>query len=443
MPTEGKRQTAHQVEQPVTAAVWVGHKPPVAPQRTYELILFGATGFTGRLVAEYLLAHGPEDLSWALAGRSESKLQQVRDLLAQDNPRAQDLPLVVADSLDTEAMDRIAQDCKVVCTTVGPYAKYGEPLAGACARAGTHYCDLTGETHFVRRIMEAHEATAQDSGARIVHCCGFDSIPSDIGTYMMGEAMKAHGAVLKQVRTFAGESKGTASGGTVASMLGILEDVKRDPSLRKVLGHPYGLNPEGERKGPDGSDQMGVKFDKALGMWTAPFVMAAINTRVVRRSNALRNYPFTKDFEYSEVMSTGKGPSGFMRAATMTGGLAAFMGAVQVGPLKSLLQAKVLPKPGDGPSKEQREAGFFVFRLLGTGLTPDGQTVKLRGRVEGTKDPGYGETAKMLGESALCLARDELQVGGGVWTPASAMGEALLTRLRSAGMVFEVKPEAS
>lgn len=423
----------------MTAGLPVRHKPQVASERTYEITLFGATGFTGRLVAEYLLEHGPQDLKWALAGRNLKKLEEVRAELVQKHPAAHDLPILVGDSLNPQDMLRIAESCKVVCTTVGPYAQFGEPLAAACAKAGTHYCDLTGETHFVRRVMDAHEATAKQTGACIVHCCGFDSIPSDIGTFMMGEEMKVRGATLKAVHTFAGESKGSASGGTIASMLGILEDVKKDPSLRKVLGHPYGLNPEGERKGPDGSDQLGVKFDKALGMWTAPFVMAAINTRVVRRSNALRNFPFTRDFRYTEVMSTGKGPAGLLRATTITAGLAAFMASVQVGPLRALLQAKVLPKPGEGPSEAAREAGYFVFRLLATGQTEDGRTVNLRGRVEGTKDPGYGETAKMLGQSAICLARDDLPVGGGVWTPASAMGQRLLDRLRAAGMVFRIE----
>ncbi len=407
--------------------------------RPYDLILFGATGFTGRLVAEYLLAHGPADLRWALAGRNAAKLDSVKSQLGEVHPAAAHLDVLVADSLDTAAVAKIAEQCKVVCTTVGPYAKYGGPLAAACAAAGTHYCDLSGETHFVRASMDANLTKARETGACIVHCCGFDSIPSDIGTYMLGEAMAERGATLKAVRTFAGEMKGGPSGGTVASMMNILDDVKKDPSLRKVVGHPYGLNPEGERKGPDKSDQMDVRFDKELGMWTAPFVMAAINTRVVRRSNALRNYPFGKDFKYSEVMSTGKGPRGMMRAATMAAGLAGFFGAMQVGPLRGVLEERFLPKPGEGPSKEERENGFFVFRLLATGETKDGQTIRLRARIEGKKDPGYGETAKMLGESALCLAQDDLPVGGGVWTPASAMGALLLARLRTANMVFEVK----
>jgi short subunit dehydrogenase-like uncharacterized protein len=411
----------------------------MASARPYDLIVFGATGFTGRLVAEYLLGHAPSELRWAVAGRNPAKLETIKAELTAEYPAAASLDVLVADSMDAAAVARIAEQCKVVCTTVGPYAKYGALLVGACAVAGTHYCDLSGETHFVRQSMEANLTKAQETGACIVHCCGFDSIPSDIGTYMLGEAMAERGATLKQVRAFAGEMKGGPSGGTVASMANILDDIKKDPSLRKVVGHPYGLNPEGEREGPDKSDQMNVRFDKELGMWTAPFVMAAINTRVVRRSNALRKYPFGTDFRYSEAMSTGKGPRGMMRAAAMAGGLAGFFGAMHVGPIRGVLEDRFLPKPGEGPTKEERENGFFVFRLLATGETKAGQTIRLRGRIEGKKDPGYGETAKMLGESALCLAQDDLPVGGGIWTPASAMGSLLLQRLRAANMVFEVK----
>ena len=408
--------------------------------RSYDLILFGATGFTGRLVAEYLLGAAPPGLRWALGGRSAAKLEAVRAALAAEHPAAAQLPLVVADSMDEAAVARVAADCKVVCTTVGPYDRYGEPLVAACARAGTHYCDLTGEPQFVRRMIDRYEATAKDSGARVVHCCGYDSIPSDLGTFMVGEAMLARGAELHEVRAFAEESKGTFSGGTAASMLHMMEQVRQDPGLREVLQRPYGLDPAGHRPGPDGPDQVGIRYDAELGMWTAPFVMAAINTRVVRRAHALRGAPFGEDFRYSESMSTGRGVQGWLRAAAITAGLGAFMAAMALGPTRQLLASRVLPKPGEGPSKEAREAGYFVFRLIGLGTAPGGAPVELRATIRGDKDPGYGETAKMLGESALCLVEDEarLPVGGGSWTPSTAMGQALLDRLRAAGMTFEV-----
>ncbi|MEM7676240.1 MAG: saccharopine dehydrogenase NADP-binding domain-containing protein, partial [Myxococcota bacterium] len=263
----------------------------MSTDRTYDIVVMGATGFTGRLVAEYLLERGPASLRWAMAGRNETKLAKVRAELAESFPKAADIPLITADSLDYHDMKAMAAQTTVVCTTVGPYAHYGEPLVAACAAQGTHYCDLTGEVQFIRKMIDGHAAAAEASGARIVHCCGFDSIPSDIGVYMLGEAMAERGATLKQVQMFAGESRGTFSGGTVASLLNVLDEAKKDRNLRRIIGHPYGLNPEGERDGPDGRDQQGVVYSKDLGMWTAPFVMAAINTRVVRRTQSLRGHP--------------------------------------------------------------------------------------------------------------------------------------------------------
>ncbi len=400
--------------------------------RRYDIVLFGATGFTGRLVAEYLAEHyGRTDVRVALAGRSLAKLEDVRSGLPT---AARDWPLLVADSHDRASLDAIAENTSVVCTTVGPYAKYGAELVAACVAHGTDYCDLTGETQFIRRMIDRHHEEAKQTGARIVHCCGFDSIPSDLGTLMMQEASKERfGAPLQKLTYFAGETKGGFSGGTVASMLNLFEEIARDKSVLKILGNPYALNPEGERKGPDGSDQKGVRFDRDLGQWTAPFVMAAVNTRVVRRSNAILGYPWGEGFRYAEVMSTGKGPRGLARATAITSFLGGFMGAAAIDPIRKLLAARVLPKPGEGPSKEDRDKGFFVTRFVGK--TADGRA--LHGRVEGKSDPGYGETAKMLAESALCLALGGPSEGG-VRTPASTMGMLLVERLREAGMTFEV-----
>ncbi|MBX3250688.1 MAG: saccharopine dehydrogenase NADP-binding domain-containing protein [Myxococcales bacterium] len=404
--------------------------------RAHDIVLFGATGFTGQLVAEYLARHAPEGVRVALAGRSRSKLEAVRAALVAIDPRAGGWPLRIADSHDRASLDAVARDAEVVCTTVGPYAKYGAELVAACVEHGTDYCDLTGETQFVRRMIDAHHERARETGARIVHCCGFDSIPSDLGTLMMqDEAQRRFGEPLQRVTYYAGETKGGFSGGTIASLLNVLEEAKRDRSVLKVLGDPYALRPAGDARGPDGPDQKGVRFDPELGQWTAPFVMAAVNTRIVRRTNAILDYPWGRDFRYAEVMSTGKGARGLARATTITGVLGGFMGLAAIDPIRKLLAAKVLPKPGEGPSKEQRDAGFFVIRFIGK--TASGR--ELRGRVEGTSDPGYGETAKMLGESALCLALGGPSEGG-VRTPASTMGLVLLERLRAAGMVFEVQP---
>ncbi len=410
--------------------------------RKHDIVLFGASGFTGKLVAEYLIrTYAKTDLRLALAGRDRAKLEVVRRELGAIDAAATDLPILIGDSHDRQALEAIATDAGVVCTTVGPYAKYGAELVAACVAKGTDYCDLTGETQFVRRTIDAHHAEAGRTGARIVHCCGFDSIPSDIGTWMMQEAMKTrHGGRLHQVRFFCGESSGGFSGGTVASLLNIVEEAKANRDTGRILADPYALNPEGERQGPDGPDQRGVRYDSALGMWTGPFIMAAINTRVVRRTNALLDYAYGRDFQYSEAMSFGKGPKGLMIAASVTSALAGFMGAMAVKPTRELLKHKVLPKPGEGPTKEKRENGHFTVRLIGTGRDSAGQPVTLRGLVKGEQDPGYGETSKMLGEAAVCLAVDgpKLDAPGGIGTPASTMGARMLERLRAARMTFAV-----
>ena len=411
-------------------------------ERSFDIVLFGATGFTGKLVAEYLVKHAPADLRWALAGRSREKLEAVRADLARTDAKAASLPIVLGDSQDQASMDTLAKDARVVCTTVGPYIKFGHALAGACADNGTHYCDLTGEVPFMRDVIDRHHARAKETGARIVHTCGFDSIPSDLGVLVIHERAKALGKKLAWVHFFAGESKGGFSGGTVASMMALVDAAKNDPRVRRVLGNPYALDPEPQgARGPDGPDQIGVRFDPDLGMWTGPFLMAAVNTRVVRRSNALLGHVYGPNFRYSEAMSFGKGPKGFLTASAVSAGLVAFLGAASLAPTRHLMESKMLPKPGEGPSKEARDAGFFVVRFIAETEADGGAPVRISGRVEGKSDPGYGETAKMLSESAMCLARDgdRIAPGGGVLTPASSMGMVLVERLRAAGMVFDAQ----
>jgi len=410
--------------------------------RATDVIVWGATGYTGELVAEYLVARLQDTgLRLALGGRNRSKLEQLRRRMADSWPEAAELPLVVADSRDRAALEGIAADTEVVCTTVGPYAKYGHEMVAACAEQGTDYCDLTGEVQFIHAMIERHHERARLTGARIVHCCGFDSIPSDLGTLMLHHAMTKRPARLDEVKLVVGASRGGLSGGTVASLLNVVVEAARDRSVRRIVGDPYALNPDGERHGPDGPDLQRPRFDPALGRWTGPFVMAAINTRVVRRSNALLGWPYGRDFRYSEVTGFGPGPKGRVQATMMAGGLGAFVAALSWAPTLTLLEKVALPSPGEGPSPETRDAGFFKLKLHARGTTSAGDTVRLTGRVEGHSDPGYGETAKMLGESALCLALDgaELNSPGGVLTPASAMGRTLLERLRAAGMVFEVE----
>ena len=396
-------------------------------KRDFSLILWGASGFTGRLTAHYIQKNYGAQLRWALGGRNEGKLKKIQEELKQYGYSSPEI--VVGDSLSSEDMHSIAKKTQVLCSTVGPYAAYGSILVGACVEEKTHYCDLTGESVWIRSMIDAHHETAVKNKVRIVHCCGFDSIPSDLGVYLLQtQSQEVLGKNQTQVDFYAGKSKGGFSGGTVASMMLMMEQAK-DPQKRKVLGNPYGLNPKDGFRGPDGSDQMGLRYDKKIEGWTAPFIMAGINTRVVRRSNALLEYSYGKKFRYREVMSLPKGVRGWAMGLSVTTLLAGFILASSIPPIRKYVLARFLPKPGEGPNKELRENGYFNIMIKG-----EDAYVK----VKGFQDPGYGETSKMLGESAMCLVLDEqsLPDSYGVVTPASSMGERLLQRLREAGMVF-------
>jgi short subunit dehydrogenase-like uncharacterized protein len=323
-----------------------------------------------------------------------------------------------------------------VCTTVGPYARYGGLLAASCAEHGVHYCDLTGETHFIRRVIDHDHERAVATGARLVPCCGFDSIPSDLGVLMLHDHVAKQGKALARVGYRVVRMKGGASGGTLASVMGLLEEA-RDPAVRRVLGDPYALNPAGAPRGRDRGDQNGVRRDPDTGRWTAPFVMAAVNTRIVRRSNALLDFAYGKDFRYDEAVDTGRGAAGLGRAVGMTLGIGVGLAALSLPPTRALA-ARFLPAPGEGPSREQRERGSFRVELHATTTSGD----RLLGVVEGKLDPGYGSTAIMLGESARSLAQDDLPARGGVLTTASCMGMVLVERLRKAGMTFRVEQVA-
>jgi short subunit dehydrogenase-like uncharacterized protein len=420
---------------------------PLREQRRFDLVVWGATGFTGRLVAEYLARRdqqrpdGAPPLSWALAGRSLAKLEAVRAALAADFPRTKDLPLLLGDGKDRGSLDPIVRDTRVVITTVGPYALHGRALVAACVDAGTDYVDLAGEAPFIRDMIDEHHGRAGRTGARIVHSCGYDSIPSDIGVLTMQEhARVKHGGRCDEIRFLVGETKGGISGGTVASMLNLIEQATRDPRVRRIAGNPYALDPGRPGRGPDGRDQRGVRFDEESGRWTGPFVMAAINTRVVRRSNALLGYAYGKDFRYAEAMSFSRGAKGLVTASAVTVGLVGFAVAAALPPVRAVLARTVLPSPGEGPSREARENGFFTARLYGTVRGGTGAPVKLLGTVRGKGDPGYGATAAMISESALSLLSDgaAIRQGGGVLTPASCMGMALVPRLKQAGITFDV-----
>jgi len=403
--------------------------------RQHDLIVWGASGFTGRLVVEYLFSNYPpgSGLRWAVGGRNTEKLRQV---LADSGGDEAGVPVVIADSGNADSMRELAESSKVILSTVGPYARFGSMLVSACAQSGTHYCDLAGEPHWIRQMIDLYHETAKQSGARIVHSCGFDSIPSDFGVWFLQRAAaERFGEQCREIRLYVRATSGGMSGGTVASSMNLMDEARRDRNIARILVDPYSLNPEGERHGPDGRDQTGVAFDSLAGSWTAPFIMATINTKIVRRSNALLDFAYGRDFRYSEVIMTGSGISGWTRASGITAGLGAFMLGSGNRITRSLIVDRLIPKPGEGPDRAQREAGFFNLMLIGT--LASGQ--QLRAKVTGDRDPGYGSTSKMLGESAVCLAHDELTASGGSLTPVSAMGESLLQRLtENAGLTFSV-----
>ncbi|MEM7431227.1 MAG: saccharopine dehydrogenase NADP-binding domain-containing protein [Pseudomonadota bacterium] len=403
-------------------------------QRQYDVIVWGASGFTGKLVVEYFQRQYGSDLSWAVAGRNQSKLEQTLAEICGDQTRPD---VLIADSHDAESMADLARATKVVLTTVGPYALYGDTLVDTCVEHGTHYCDLSGEVQWMRRVIDRNQSAAEQSGAKIVHSCGFDSIPSDLGVqFLQDEAKKRHGESCQRIELLVRAMRGGGSGGTIASGLNSMREARADREVARVLAKPYSLNPEGERDGPDTWDQRSSRYSELGKVWTAPFIMGAINMRNVRRSHALLGYPWGKDFRYTESVSRGSGAGGWLKAKLMTAGMGAFFLAASFKFTRKWIVQKLLPSPGEGPSKDERENGFFKLHLIGE--LPGGETITAV--VTGDRDPGYGSTSKMLAESAVCLARDELSAGGGVWTPAAVMGATLRDRMiKNAGLTFEIK----
>lgn len=404
--------------------------------RDHDLVLFGATGFAGRLLAAELARHASPHLRIALAGRDEARLQDVRATLPG---AARQWPLVVADSSDDAALDRLARSTRVVVTTVGPYARYGFGLARACARAGTHYADLTGEVLFVRRLIDELQATAEETGARLVTACGFDSVPSDLGVLLLHERALADGAGdLGDTTLLVRRLRGGVSGGTIETMRTVVTAAASDAAARKVLLDPYALSPDRVAEPHVGRqrDVGGVMRDHATGQWTAPFVMGTFNTRIVRRSSALAGHAYGRRFRYRELLACGRGRDGQLRAAAVSAGL----GALAVGmanPLTRPLLGLLLPSPGEGPSEEVRRRGCFRMEVRTT--TSSGR--RYLAVVAAQADPGYAGTAVMLAESALCLVEDEkrLPARAGVLTPATAFGDVLVGRLRHRGFALTVE----
>ena len=381
--------------------------------RDFDLIVYGATGFTGRLVAEYMVQAYPGRGRWAMAGRSADKLAQVRDAIGAPA----DLPPIVADADDPASLASMAARAEAIVTTVGPYQLYGSELVGACARAGTAYLDLCGEPVWMRRMIDAHEAEAKRTGARIVFSCGFDSIPFDLGVLTVQEAARAqYGQPAPRVKGRVRVMKGSFSGGTAASMKATLAAAARDPSQIRLLTDPFALTPGFD--GPHQPSGLIPEYDTTLGAWVAPFIMAPINTNNVHRTIFLLGHPYGADFVFDEMMVAGLGDLGRVAAETLA----------KLNPLKG----DKGPKPGEGPSREEREAG--CYDILFAAIMPDGS--RLDAVVTGDRDPGYGSTSKMIVESALCLLKSERQAGG-VWTPAALMGTSLRDRLQAkAGLTF-------
>lgn len=402
--------------------------------REHDVVVFGATGFVGELLAAYLAEHAPADARIALAGRSTTKLAAVRGRLPAS---AHAWPLLAADSTDAASLAALAASTKVVATTVGPYAKYGLPLVEACAAAGTHYADLTGEVLFVREAADKSDAAARATGARIVHSCGYDSIPSDLGTLLLHEQAVADGAGgLTDVRLVA-TARGGFSGGTIDSARGHIDTIRTDRAARKIALDAYGLSPDRDAEpGVRQPSDAGPPARMPDGTWTAPFVMASYNTRIVRRSNTLLNWAYGRNFRYGEVMGCGKGVTGLATAAGVTGGLGMFVGAMGLRPTRALLD-RVLPAPGTGPDAEARRKGWFRSVLYAD--TESGKSY--RAVIGGPGDPGYAATAVMLGESALALAfdTDRLPDRAGSLTPATGIGSVLAERLRTAGHTYTVE----
>ena len=403
-------------------------------QPTYDLILFGATSFVGKILTEYLFEHFGEqnELKWAIAGRSQKKL----DELQKEESK---IPTLVVDALDEEALEKMCKQTRVVLSTVGPYAFYGEPLVKVCAKTGTDYCDLTGEVPWIKRMIESYEDEAKNSGARIVHCCGFDSIPSDLGVYFLQQkVMEKWNTPCSQIKMRIKAIRGGLSGGTVASLINVIREMKNEPALKRKLQNPYFLCSRSfSTRQPE---IKGSAYDSDYQSWITPFLMAPINTRIVHRSNELFQNTYGENFLYDEAILTGKKIKGRMSAFTATAGLVGLMATLSISPLRWALEKSFLPAPGEGPELEKRLKGFYKLSFLGK--TEKGKT--LEAIVTGDQDPGYGSTAKMFGQAGVCLALDikKEQKIGGFWTPATVFEKTLIDRLRQhSGMTFELKEE--
>ena len=386
-------------------------------EREFDVIVFGASGYTGKLVAEYMgKEYGyDESIRWAIAGRNKDKLSSVKKDLDLDER----VSIIEVDSTKKDSLDSMTSSAKCILTTVGPYQLYGSSLVQSCSENGTDYVDLTGEPGWMYEMINAHQDTAKNSGARIVFSCGFDSIPFDLGVYFVQQAaQEKYGKPAKHVRGRVKAMNGEFSGGTIASLGATMATLKEKPELIQVLSNPFSLTEGFE--GPAQLDDSKVLLDEKLNMWVAPFVMAPINTKNIHRSNALLGHAYGEDFCYDEMMIAGEGEEGKQIADAMNS--------------SNPMGGDNLPQPGEGPSKESREQGNYDVLFFA-----DFDEGSIEARVTGDMDPGYGSTSKMIAESALCLIQDCEDLSGGMYTPAPAMGEKLIKRLtKNAGLTFDI-----
>jgi short subunit dehydrogenase-like uncharacterized protein len=441
-PTASRPSTDHDRHRRIECPETERASLPVSnTDRRYDLVVWGATGVAGRLVADHLTERYASDaLSLALGGRDERRLRRLEADLVDRNEGWDGLPIVIGDATEPDSLREVAHSTRVVCTTVGPYTTYGTPLVEACIAADTDYCDLTGEVTWVRETIDQYHDEAVETGTRIVHSCGFDSIPADLGTALVQSfAADEFGAPCNLVRIYLETGSGGVSGGTVASAAAMFEAASTDPVARETLRNPYSLAPPGERHGVDPGAQRWPARDPLRPIWTAPSPMAAVNERVVRRSNALLGYPWGRGLRCTEVVPTGRGFGGAATAGVIAAALGLSTAGMSVAPIRSALRRFVFPDPGEGPTRAQADEGHFTVRVLGRGTTTNGPFV-VESSVGADRDPGYGATARMLGEAAMCLVRGEIAspLTGGVLTPASGIGEPLADRLRGAGLSVTV-----
>ena len=413
-------------------------------KKKYDLIVFGVTGFTGRLVFEYLITHYGlynSKFTWAIAGRNKKKLEELKKSLIHIDPKSEKIDTFVADSFDSKSLDTMTSSCGIIISTVGPYIKYGLPLVESCVKNSTNYCDLTGEVPFIRESIDLFHEKAIKNKCRIIHSCGFDSIPSDLGVLLLQRyCQKKYNKVCNEVNLYVEALKGGLSGGTIASMISVMKYVDLHPEKKNILNSSFSLNPMKKMyKYEQEPTLRSIRWDNTIKKWICPFLMSGINTRIVRRTNAIAEFSYGDRFEYNEMSSFKNGLNGFLRAFIMLITLGILQFTIKSNFLLWILRKMVLPKQGEGPSDRKMKDGFFKMKIIGK----IDRVAKNSVTIIGKTDPGYSATAKMLTESAISilLNEDKIPKAYGVLTPASGIGLILIDRLQDRGISFTIDEE--